>query len=160
MFSAQHDVDRIDLQILEALQLDARLSSAELAERVDLTTSPCWRRVKRLEQEGIIRGYHADVDMKKLGFQVKAFVYVSLDKKDEKHVKAFEDAVVISPQILACSCISGRYDHQLTVTARTLDEFGEFARHQIGALPNVKEVYSAFVLKEVKSLKQAIFDLK
>ncbi|CAG9268631.1 Lrp/AsnC family transcriptional regulator [Paraburkholderia unamae] len=159
MNDAEHEVDRVDLQILKALQLNARLSSAELAERVDLTTSPCWRRVKRLEQEGIICGYHADVDMKKLGFHVTAYVYVSLDKKDEKHVKAFEDAVITSPQIIACSCISGRYDHQLTVVARTLDEFGEFARHQIGALPNVKEVYSAFVLKEVKSRKQALVDL-
>ncbi len=79
--------DPTDLQILAALQADGRLSSADLAERVSLTPSPCWRRVKRLEDEGVIRGYRAEVDVKKLGFGVTAFVWISLDMKGAEHVK-------------------------------------------------------------------------
>ena len=144
------------MQILAALQVDGRLSSAELAERVSLTPSPCWRRVKRLEDDGVIRGYRAEVDVKKLGFGVTAFVSISLDKKGAEHVRAFEDAVRDIPEVLSCHCVSGRYDHQLTVIARDLDAFGDLTRYVLGALPGVKEVYTSFVLKEVKGLAHAI----
>ncbi|WP_201747204.1 Lrp/AsnC family transcriptional regulator [Glaciimonas sp. PCH181] len=148
--------DRTDMQILAALQVDGRLSSAELAERVSLTPSPCWRRVKRLEDEGVIRGYRAEINPKKLGFDVTAFVYISLDKKGAESVREFEDAVRQVPEVLSCHCISGRYDHQLTVIARNLEAFGELTRHVLGSLPGVKEVYTSFVLKEVKGAGQAI----
>ncbi|MEN5067379.1 Lrp/AsnC family transcriptional regulator [Achromobacter aegrifaciens] len=148
--------DPTDLQILAALQVDGRLSSADLAERVSLTPSPCWRRVKRLEDEGVIRGYRAEVDVKQLGFGVTAFVWISLDMKGAEHVKAFEDAIKDVPEVLTCHCVSGRYDHQLTVIARDLDAFGDLARYVLGALPGVKEVYTSFVLKEVKGLGDAI----
>jgi DNA-binding Lrp family transcriptional regulator len=143
-------LDRADRQILEALQEDARLSSAELAERVALTTSPCWRRVKRLEEEGVIRGYHARLDPEKLGYQVTAFVYVSLEGKGTAHLQAFERAVLGIPQVLACHRISGRYDHQLVVVAEDLAAYGAFSEAHINGLPHVKEVYTSFVLREVK----------
>jgi Lrp/AsnC family leucine-responsive transcriptional regulator len=148
--------DPTDMQIVAALQVNGRLSSAELAERVSLTPSPCWRRVKRLEDEGVIRAYRAEVDVKKLGFGVNAFVWISLDKKDADHVKKFEDAVRDIPEVLTCHCVSGRYDHQLQVIARDLDAFGDLARYVLGSLPGVKEVYTAFVLKEVKGAGQAL----
>ncbi|MFL6674560.1 MAG: Lrp/AsnC family transcriptional regulator [Massilia sp.] len=143
-------LDRADRQILEALQEDARLSSAELAERVSLTTSPCWRRVKRLEEEGVIRGYHARLDPERLGYQVTAFVYVSLEGKGTQSLQAFERAVVAIPQVLACHRISGRYDHQLVVVAEDLAAYGVFAEAHINGLPHVKEIYTSFVLREVK----------
>lgn len=148
--------DLTDMRILAALQADGRQSSAELAERVSLTPSPCWRRVKRLEDDRVIRGYRADVDVKKLGFGVTAFVWISLDQKGAEHVKAFEDAVRDIPEVLTCHCVSGRYDHQLTMIARDLDTFGELTRYVLGTLPGVKEVYTSFVLKEVKGAGQAI----
>ncbi|WP_153099405.1 Lrp/AsnC family transcriptional regulator [Paraburkholderia hayleyella] len=148
--------DSTDMEILVALQTDGRLSSAELAERVSLTPSPCWRRVKRLEDEGVIRGYSADVDVKKLGFNVTAFVLVSLDQKAAERVKAFEDAVMRIPEVLTCHCVSGRYDHQLMVIARDLDAFGELTRYVLGSLPGVKEIYTSFVLKEVKGPGRSI----
>src|SRR5512141_1100467 len=95
-------LDRIDRKILEELQLDARLSSADLAERVSLTASPCWRRVKRLESEGVICGYQARLDSRKLGYQVTAFVHISLDKNHTRWVQEFEEAVLAIPQVLAC----------------------------------------------------------
>ena len=144
-------LDRIDRRILEELQADARLSSADLAERVSLTTSPCWRRVKRLEEEGLISGYHARLDAQRLGYQVTAIVQVSLDKKDAESLNAFETAVQAIPQVLACLRISGRYDHQLVVVAEDLEAYGGFAENYINGLPSVKEVYTSFVLKEVKA---------
>ncbi|MES2150983.1 MAG: Lrp/AsnC family transcriptional regulator [Pseudomonadota bacterium] len=151
MKSAPVKLDRIDRKILEELQADARLSSADLAERVALTTSPCWRRVKRLEESGVIRGYQARLDSQKLGYQVMAFVHISLERKDTEHVQAFERAVLAIPQVLGCHRISGRYDHQLTVVAQDLDAYGVFAETYINALPSIKEVYTSFVLREVKA---------
>lgn len=151
MNNSNTKLDRVDRNILEALQQDARLSSADLAERVSLTPSPCWRRVKRLEDEGVIRGYHARLDSEKLGYQVTAFVHISLDKKDTERLQAFERAVLAIPQVLACHRISGRYDHQLLVVAEDLAAFGAFAEKHINGLPSVKEVYTSFVLREVKA---------
>lgn len=144
-------LDRVDRKILEALQVDARLSSAELADLVALTPSPCWRRVKRLEQEGIICAYQARLDSRALGYEVMAFVFISLDKNQTQYVREFEQAVLGIPQVLACHRVSGRYDHQLTVVAEDLESYGLFAEKFINGLPSVKEVYTSFVLKEVKA---------
>lgn len=150
MDNSRIKLDRIDRRILEELQADARLSSADLAERVSLTTSPWWRRVKRLEEEGLISGYHARLDAGRLGYQVTAIVQVSLDKKDTASLQAFEAAVQEIPQVVACFRISGRYDHQLIVVAEDLEAYGVFSGNYINGLPGVKEVYTSFVLKQVK----------
>lgn len=144
-------LDRVDLQILDELQGNARLSSADLAERVSLSTSPCWRRVKRLEEDGVIRAYQARLDPVKLGYQVTAFVHISLDKKDTRHLQEFERAVQAIPQVLSCHRISGRYDYQLMALAEDLEAYGVFAEGCINALPSVKEVYTSFVMREVKA---------
>lgn len=144
-------LDRVDRLILEELQGNARLSSADLAERVSLSTSPCWRRVKRLEEEGVIRAYQARLDPAKLGYQVTAFVHISLDKKDTRHLQAFERAAQAIPQVLSCHRISGRYDYQLMAVAEDLQAYGIFAETRINALPSVKEVYTSFVMREVKA---------
>ena len=144
-------LDRIDLQILDELQGNARLSSADLADRVALSTSPCWRRVKRLEEEGVIRAYQARLDPGKLGYQVTAFVHISLEKKDTRHLQEFERAVQCIPQVLSCHRISGRYDYQLMALARDLEAYGVFSESCINALPSVKEVYTSFVMREVKA---------
>jgi Lrp/AsnC family leucine-responsive transcriptional regulator len=151
MNASKVKLDRIDLKILGELQSDARLSSADLADRVSLTASPCWRRVKRLESEGVISGYNARLDSRKLGYQVTAFIHISLEKNHTQYVQEFEQAVLSIPQVLACHRISGRYDHQLMVVAEDLDAYGLFAEKHINGLPCVKEVYTSFVLKEVKA---------
>lgn len=145
-------LDRLDQQILVALQADARLSSAELSEKVNLSTSPCWRRVKRLESLGIITGYHARVDPVQLGYVVTALVQVSLIQRNVEHMRAFEMAIRPLPEVIACYSISGEYDYQLIVVARSPIEFGDFARSHINACSSVKDVCTSFVVKEVKSL--------
>jgi Lrp/AsnC family leucine-responsive transcriptional regulator len=143
-------LDRIDRELLRLLKSDARLTATELADRVALTTAPAWRRVRRLEQQGFVRGYHAQLDAAKLGFGVTAFVSVMLEKHTPAAGRAFEDQVRAIPQILECHNVSGRYDFLLRVVAADLAAFGRFARDTIRALPGVKEMYSSFSLNEVK----------
>ena len=143
-------LDRIDRALLRLLQAEARMSATQLAEKVALTTSPCWRRIRRLEQAGYIRSYRADLDAARLGFGVTAFVSVMLERHTPAAGRAFEDAVRAIPTILACYNVSGRYDFLLHVIAPDLEAFGRFARETIRALPGVKEMYSSFSLKEVK----------
>ncbi|MBW7861450.1 MAG: Lrp/AsnC family transcriptional regulator [Rhodocyclaceae bacterium] len=143
-------IDATDRMILAALQEDARLTSAELAERVHLTHSPCWRRVRRLEERGFIRAYRAELDAARLGYDVTAFVSVNLENHRADLGEAFERAVQGIPQIISCHNVSGRYDFFLEVVARDLEAFGAFARDVIRALPGVKEIYSSFSLRAIK----------
>jgi len=147
---AQEALDRIDRRLLEALQADARLTTAELAQQVALSPSPCWRRVKRLEALGLVRGYHAELDPERLGWGVTAFVQVTLERHEPALGDRFEQAVRAMPEIVACHNVSGAYDYLLQVLARDLKAFGEFSRTAIRALPGVKEMNSRFSLREVK----------
>ncbi|MCO7524860.1 Lrp/AsnC family transcriptional regulator [Pseudomonas asiatica] len=150
MSNEAYKVDAVDLRIISALQSEARLSSAELAERVALSASPCWRRVKRLEELGIIKGYHASIDAQKLGYSIFAFVQVSLGQKDSESMRRFEDEMLSHDQIVFCHCISGNYDYQLAVIAPNLAEFNNFARSVINGFPGVKDVFTSFSVNEVK----------
>ncbi|HPR07864.1 MAG TPA: Lrp/AsnC family transcriptional regulator [Denitromonas sp.] len=143
-------MDKVDKKILSTLQDDARVTVAELSERVSLTSSPCWRRVKALEEAGFIRGYHAELDPRQLGYDVTAFVNVMLENHRLDLGDSFEVAVQGIPQVVACHNVSGRYDFMLEVVAADLEAFGEFARNVLRALPGVKEIYSSFSLKSIK----------
>ena len=143
-------MDKVDKKILSTLQDDARVTVAELSERVSLTSSPCWRRVKALEEAGFIRGYHAELDPRQLGYDVTAFVNVMLENHRLDLGDSFEVAVQGIPQVVACHNVSGRYDFMLEVVAADLEAFGEFARNVLRSLPGVKEIYSSFSLKSIK----------
>jgi DNA-binding Lrp family transcriptional regulator len=145
------ELDRIDRLILEALQQDARLTVAELAGRVALSASPCWRRVKRLEEAGLIQGYRAQLSAEGLGYGVTAFVSVMMGSHGQEVARAFEARVTEIPEVIACHNVSGRYDFLLEVVARDLGSFGEFARNTLQTLPGVKELYSSFSLKALKT---------
>lgn len=142
--------DRIDAKLLDEVQRDARLTTAELASRVALSTSPCWRRLKRLEADGVIRGYRAQLAPEGLGWGVTAFVHVLMENHSMALGAKFEDAVQHIPEVIACHNVSGEYDFLLQVVAHDLKSFGEFARSTIRTLPGVKEMNSSFSLREVK----------
>lgn len=146
-------LDRTDKALLSALQVNARLTVAELADSVALTTSPCWRRVKQLEESAMITGYQAILSPKALGYGVTAFVSVMMDSHSQDTARAFEQRLLAIPQIVACHNVSGRYDFLLEVVARDLESFGEFAREVLQTLPAVKEIYSSFSFKSVKPLR-------
>ncbi|WP_339547557.1 Lrp/AsnC family transcriptional regulator [Pseudomonas sp. RA_35y_Pfl2_P32] len=143
-------LDRTDKALLIALQGNARLTTAELADQVALTTSPCWRRVKILEESGVITGYQAILSPKALGYGVTAFVSVMMESHSQEMARTFEQRLLQIPEIVACHNVSGRYDFLLEVVAKDLESFGEFAREVLQTLPAVKEIYSSFSFKSVK----------
>ena len=147
-------LDRIDLRLLAALQEDARLTVAELAERVSLSPSPCWRRVKRLEQAGYIEGYHARLSAPRLGWGITAFVSVVMGTHTQDMARAFEAAIQDIPEVVACHNVSGEYDFLLEVVAADLAAYGEFARNVLQDLPGVTELHSSFSLKSLKDQRK------
>jgi Lrp/AsnC family leucine-responsive transcriptional regulator len=139
-----------DIRILAALQADGRLSNQELATRVGMSTSPCWRRVRRLEEEGFIRGYEAVLDRRRLGLGVTAFVRVSIDSHSDIEAEKFERDVRSLKEVIACYSVAGESDFLMQVVARDLDAFAEFGMTVIRRLPRIKSMITMFVLKEIK----------
>lgn len=140
-----------DIRILKALQGDGRLTNQELAERVGMSTSPCWRRVKKLEEAGVIRGYQAVVDRRAVGLGVLAFVRVQIDTHSHDEAERFEREVGDLEAVIACYSIAGEADFLLQVVAADLDSYAEFAMTVIRRLPGIKEMHTMFVLKDIKA---------
>ncbi|MBY3083795.1 Lrp/AsnC family transcriptional regulator [Rhizobium laguerreae] len=140
-----------DIRILKALQGDGRLTNQELAERVGMSTSPCWRRVKKLEEAGVIRGYQAVVDRRAVGLGVLAFVRVQIDTHSHDEAEWFEREVGELEAVIACYSIAGEADFLLQVVAADLDSYAEFAMTVIRRLPGIKEMHTMFVLKDIKA---------
>jgi DNA-binding Lrp family transcriptional regulator len=144
-------LDRYDLQILNELQADARLTNAELAQRVGLSAAPCWRRVRALEEAGYIKGYHAEIDRHRIGLGVLAFVRLDADRNTGERTREMEEAIRGIPEIVSCHYISGAGTFELQVVTRDLDTFAQFARQVLINLPNVKDIHTSFSLGEVKA---------
>ena len=149
-YESARDLDAIDRRILEALQADARLTMAQLAEKVSLSASPCWRRVQLLERAGFILGYHARLSRRQLGLGVHGFVSLRMENHTPRVAAAFERQVVALPQVIACWNLSGQYDYQLEVVAADHDAFARLVREKIRSLPGVKDISTSFTLEEVK----------
>lgn len=144
-------IDKFDLAILNELQLDGRLTNAELASRVGLSAAPCWRRVKALEEAGYIKGYHAEIDRHKIGLGVLAFVRLDADRNSGDVTRELEEAIRKIPEVVSCHYISGAGTFELQVVSRDLDSFSQFARAVLINLPNVKDLHTSFSLGEVKA---------
>ena len=143
------DLDDTDRKILEMLQVDGRLSNAEIAEKVGLSAPACWKRLKRLEKQ-VIQGYHATLNQRELGLGLFAFINIMLDSHSEKAMRAFESGVMALPNVVACHNVSGKYDYLLQVVVRDMEAFHQLAMHRIRTLGNIKEMYTGFSLKEIK----------
>ncbi|HVR55016.1 MAG TPA: Lrp/AsnC family transcriptional regulator [Pseudorhodoferax sp.] len=143
-------LDKFDLAILQELQADGRLSNAELAQRVGLSAAPCWRRVRALEESGYILGYHAEIDRRRIGLGVLAFVRLDADRNTGNVTRELEDAIRKLPEVVSCHYISGAGTFELQVVSRDLDSFAQFAREVLINLPNVKDLHTSFSLGEVK----------
>lgn len=144
-------LDKFDLQILQELQADGRLTNTELAQRVGLSAAPCWRRVRALEEAGYIKGYHAEIDRRKIGLGVLAFVRLDADRNTGERTREMEEAIRKIPEIVACHYISGEGTFELQVVCSDLDAFSLFARKVLINLPNVKDLHTSFSLGEVKA---------
>ena len=144
-------LDRYDIAILHELQRDARLSNAELALRIGLSAAPTWRRVKWLEDQGVITGYRAEIDRRMIGLGVLAFVRIDADRNTASSTRELEDAICGLPEVIACHYISGSGTFELQVMATDLDAFSKFALDTLLTLPHVKDVHTRFSLGEVKA---------
>ena len=145
------DLDGIDKRIVAALQADGRLAMVDLAERVGLSATPCQRRVKRLEDEGVIARYAALVPPEALGLGLQAMVQVTLDDHSEKTVEAFEAAIRARPEVVACYAMTGDMDFLLHVLAPDLARFSDFALKALLRMPGVRGTRSSFIMQAVKS---------
>lgn len=144
-------LDRYDIRILHELQQNGRLTNAELAERIGLSPAPCWRRVKRLEQEGYITGYHASLNRHKLGLGVIAFVRLYADVNTGAVTRELREALVKLPEVMSVHHISGEGSFEITVVATDLEAYSRFAMETLINLPHVKDLHTSFSLGEVKA---------
>ncbi len=131
---------------------------AELAERMNSSSSPVWRRVKRLQEVGVIEGYHLDLNRKALGFGIDAFVFVKITSHQERDAVEFETSLQAIDQVLSCYILSGVEDYLLRIVAPDLDGFANFSRKVLAALPHVREVRSAFVMHTIKESNRLPLD--
>ncbi|MGC0885018.1 Lrp/AsnC family transcriptional regulator [Pantoea agglomerans] len=141
-----------DMKILEILQDDARVTNQVLAEKINISTSPCWRKVRKLEEDKVIQGYRAVLDRKKIGLGVMVFIRVVIDSHSEAEARKFEEEVTALEDVVACYSIGGDADFLLQVVASDLDSYADFAMSVVRRLPGIKEMQSMFVLKEIKPL--------
>lgn len=144
-------LDRIDRRILACLQENARLTHVELSEQVNLSASQCQRRVRRLEEMGVIQGYGARIDAEAVGLGLTAFVSVSLGKHGENPAARFAQAIRGIPEILECHAVTGEADYLLRVMAPDLKGFSDFLLHRLMSLPGVDSVKSSVALEPIKT---------
>jgi Lrp/AsnC family transcriptional regulator, leucine-responsive regulatory protein len=143
-------LDRYDRQILEILQADGRINNQDLADRIGLSPSPCLRRVRALEEAGLIVGYHARLDARKLGLTLMALVHISMDLHTPERFANFEASVAVLPEVLECLLITGQdADYQLKVAVRDMDHYQTLLLDKITRIAGVTGVHSSFVLRRV-----------
>lgn len=143
-------IDRYDRQILRLLQENGRLSNQELAERISLSPSPCLRRVRALEDAGVIVGYRALADAKALGMNLMALIHISMDRHTPERFEGLEAAIRDIPEIMECLLITGQAaDYQLKVVVCDMDAYQELLLNRITRIPGVTGVHSSFVLRRV-----------
>jgi Lrp/AsnC family leucine-responsive transcriptional regulator len=145
------DLDRYDIAILHELQLDARLSNAELASRIGISAAPTWRRVRWLEEQGYITGYRTEIDRRKIGLGVLAFVRVDADRNTAAATRQLEDAIRRIPEVISCHYISGSGTFELQVMTTDLDAFSKLSLDTLLNLPHVNNLHTSFSLGEVKA---------
>lgn len=147
------ELDRTDIVLLAELQRDGRLTNAELAERVHLSASACLRRVQRLEREGVIRGYRAEVDAARLGLGLQAFVRVRLGRHDSEAVAAFAQFVGAWDEVVACYALTGDMDYLLQIVVRDLEHLSRFLLDRLLNQAGGADINSSLVLRTVKEFK-------
>jgi DNA-binding Lrp family transcriptional regulator len=144
-------LDHIDNRILAELQDDGRMTNVELANRVGLTAPPCLRRVKALEQDGLIEGYHAALNASRLGFTITVFAMVSLKSQAETDLRAFEDHIATLDAVRECHMLNGEIDFILKIVARDLRAFQTFLTSSLTTAPNVASVKTSLTIRTAKN---------
>ncbi|WP_109313262.1 Lrp/AsnC family transcriptional regulator [Ruegeria sp. AU67] len=152
-------LDEIDRKILAELQADGRMTNVELAKRVGISAPPCLRRVRTLEESGLIRGYHADVNSRELGFEVQVFAMVGLESQAESELNAFEERCREWPLVRECHMLNGEVDFILKCVAPDLSSFQQFLTGELLTTPNVASVKTSLVIRGAKDDPGVPFDV-
>lgn len=142
--------DRYEANILEILQRDGRVTNQSLAERVGLSPAPCWRRLKGLEEAGVVRGYAALLDPEKIGLGLCVFAHITITRHNQEVVEQFEEAVAAHPEILECYSTMGSSDYLLKVMVRDMAAYDAFLHDTLFVLPGIRGIESYAALREIK----------
>ncbi|MCC6942311.1 MAG: ArsR family transcriptional regulator [Novosphingobium sp. 32-60-15] len=145
-------MDAIDRRLLAELQDEGRVTNVELAQRVGLTAPPCLRRVRALEDAGVIKGYHAELDASKLGFAITVFALVSLKSQAEESLRQFEDHMRTLAEVRECHMLNGEIDFILKIVSRDLQSFQEFLTSKLTPAPNVASVKTSLTIRTAKQV--------
>jgi DNA-binding Lrp family transcriptional regulator len=148
--SLSESLDAVDAKILDLIQHDAGLSVAEIAERVGLSSSPCWRRIKRLEDAGVIQRRVTILDRERLGLTFEVFCTVKLSLPTKENLEAFEQAITTMPEVVQCATVTGAADYELRVVTRDMHAFDDFLRERLLSLGLVSNIESRIVIRSVK----------
>jgi Lrp/AsnC family transcriptional regulator, leucine-responsive regulatory protein len=147
-------LDRFDRAILQVLQLDGRLSNSALAERVNLSESACLRRVRSLEEAGLIEGYAALLNQQKAGCPVNVFINITLDRQDESDLRKFEETIRKIPEVMECYLMTGEYDYLVRAVVADTADFERLHSKHLTRLPGVARVHSSFALRTVQKSRE------
>ncbi|MGO2339781.1 MAG: Lrp/AsnC family transcriptional regulator [Psychrobacter sp.] len=146
------DIDETDRELLRLLQTQARMSITELAEHVNLSATPCARRIKRLEDAGVITGYYTKTDAQKLGYPLAVFIAISMDRHTAERFEQFESKIQSFEEVVSCSIVTGRTeDYLIKVRVRDMTHYEEFLLHRLNRIEGVAQVHTSFELREVFS---------
>ncbi len=148
------NTDRYDKAILQLLQREGRVTNSGIAERVNLSESACLRRIRALEESGLIEGYAAVINQQKAGFPVNVFVNITLDRQEQSDLSAFEDAVRKIPEVMECYLMTGDHDYLLRVVVADTSDFERVHSKHLTRLPHVARVHSSFALRTVQKAKE------
>ena len=144
-------LSKTDIYILKQLQADSSISTGALAERLNLSQSPCWRRINRIESEGIIRRRVALLDRRALGMEVVVFATVSLTANGRQNLEAFEQEIVVHPEVMECYTMAGIWDYMLKIITRNIAHYEDFVRNTLTTSPAIRELHSHMAVTEIKN---------
>ena len=152
------ELDKQDIQILNLLQRDATLSTSAIAERVNMSQSPCWRRINRLEQEGLIQGRVALLNRDALGMEVVVFATVNLTNTGRQNLMAFEEDMLGHEEVVECYTMTGIWDSMLKIVTRDIRHYEAFVRNTLTASPAIRELHSHMAVTEIKNVTHLPLD--
>ena len=147
-----------DVQILKLLQSDATVSTASIAQQINVSQSPCWRRINRLEQEGLIKGKVALLDREALGMEVVVFATVNLTSTGRQNLLEFEQDIVRYPEVVECYTMTGIWDYMLKIITRDIRHYEEFVRNTLTTSPSIRELHSHMAVTEIKNITELPLD--
>jgi Lrp/AsnC family transcriptional regulator len=145
------ELGRQDVEILKLLQADCTLSTAGIAERINMSQSPCWRRINRMEQEGLVRGRVALLDSRALGMDVVVFATINLTSTGRQNLEEFEQEIVKYPEVMECYTMTGIWDYMLKIVTRDIRHYEVFVRNTLTASPSIRELHSHMAVTEIKN---------